>query len=223
MSKTRGSYLYRNHMRWRQGHNVRVANKTKQNKKRRRSPALPETPFLLLLISVLDFLPKLTNTQTSHTRDSFCLLLNYINIKLNNMICLWDLFSLFHFAGSLHFHAVWYSNIWIYHNLFTKHLGAFFVSAVRSNDFYVFFFFLFPCAYISGGLRCRTELPGYLAGVSSTSVILSHIFYQVIASLDTPTSHAWISLAICPCQRLVLRLFYNLNYWVGVWWCERII
>lgn len=140
MSKTRGSYLYRNHMRWRQGHNVRVANKTKQNKKRRRSPALPETPFLLLLISVLDFLPKLTNTQTSHTRDSFCLLLNYINIKLNNMICLWDLFSLFHFAGSLHFHAVWYSNIWIYHNLFTKHLGAFFVSAVRSNDFYVFCF-----------------------------------------------------------------------------------
>ena len=122
-------------------HTLGVAKKTKQNKKRRRSPALPETPFLLLLISVLDFLPKLTNTQTSHTRDSFCLLLNYINIKLNNMICLWDLFSLFHFAGSLHFHAVWYSNIWIYHNLFTKHLGAFFVSAVRSNDFYVFFFF----------------------------------------------------------------------------------
>lgn len=52
------------------------------------------------------------------------------------------------------------------------------------------YFVLFPCAYISGGLRCRTELPGYLAGVSSTSVILSHIFYQVIASLDTPTSHA---------------------------------
>ena len=47
----------------------------------------PEITFLVVLIFIPSFIPKLTNIWTSNTEDSFCLFLNYIKVTWHN---LWD-------------------------------------------------------------------------------------------------------------------------------------
>ena len=47
----------------------------------------PEITFLVVLIFIPSFIPKLTNIWTSNTEDSFCLFLNYIKVAWHN---LWD-------------------------------------------------------------------------------------------------------------------------------------
>ena len=45
----------------------------------------PEMTFLVVLIFIPSFIPKLTNIWTSNTEDSFCLFLNYIKVAWYNL------------------------------------------------------------------------------------------------------------------------------------------